>query len=183
MTLLGKLSMGAAAFALALSSAAAAPPKGWKTYTDAKGGWSISYPANFTVDKTYESIAVDPAVHGVSFAVPESYGKGTNLNEAMVTVQVLPGKNCKLSQFLGDPEEVKALNADGRTYMTAMMPDSGMMQQRNTYVFLIKGTCAAVTYFVHSTERTVIEPMPKEYDDKKLTKLFDSIRATFTLKK
>jgi hypothetical protein len=47
----------------------------------------------------------------------------------------------------------------------------------------VSGTCTAVTYFVHSTERTVIDPMPKEYDDAKLTKLFDSIRATLTLKK
>jgi len=168
---------------VAAASAAAAPPKGWKTYTDAKAGWSISYPANFTVDTKYQSVTADPAVNGVSFAVPESFGKGTNLNEAMVTVQVLPGKDCKPARFLSDPEDVKTVKADGRTYTTATMPDGGMSQSRDTTLFLVSGTCTAVTYFVHSTERTVIDPMPKEYDAAKLTKLFDSIRATFTMKK
>ncbi|MBL6852205.1 MAG: hypothetical protein ISS15_17230 [Alphaproteobacteria bacterium] len=167
----------------AATAATAAPPKGWKTYTDAKNGWSISYPANFTVDPKYQSIEIDPPVHGVSFSIPESYTKGTNLDDALVAVEVLPGKNCKPAQFLSDPEEVKTLKADGRTYVTAFMPDSGMMQQRSTNLFLISGTCTAVTYFVHSTERTVIDPPPKQYDDARLTKLFDSIRATFTLKK
>lgn len=173
----------AAVATLAVTSASAATPKGWKTYTDARNGWSISYPANFTVDTHFTSMTVDPGVHGVSFSLPESWGKGTNLNEASVSVQVLPGRNCKPSQFLSDPEEVKTVKADGRTYITATMPDGGMSQMRDTTLFLVSGTCTAVSYFVHSTQREVIDPMPKQFDEKRLTKLFDSIRATLTLKK
>lgn len=168
---------------VAAAPATASVPKGWKTYTDAKGGWSISYPANFTVDKTYQSNTVDPGVHGVAFNLPESWSTGTNLDDALVSVQVLPGTNCKPEKFVSDVEDLKTIKADGRTYLTTMMPDGGMMQQRNTTLFLIKGTCTAITYFVHSTERTVVDPMPREFDEKKLMKLFDSIRATFTLKK
>src|SRR5579862_9297758 len=40
--------------------AMAAAPNGWKTYTDARAGWSISYPANFTVDRKYQSLTIDP---------------------------------------------------------------------------------------------------------------------------
>jgi len=167
----------------AVAGAAHAAPAGWKTYTDAKGGWSISYPANFTVDTKYQSLAMDPPVNGVSFSVPESYGRGTNLNEALVSVEMLPGRNCKPSQFLSDPEETKTVKADGRTYITATMPDGGMSQMRVTTLFLVSGTCTAVTYFVHSTQREVIDPMPKQYDDAKLTRLFDQIRATLTLRR
>ena len=180
---MGRVLIGALVLGAAVLPAAADAPKGWKTYTDAKAGWSISYPANFAVDTQYQSLAMDPPVSGVSFSVPETWGKGTNLNEALVSVQVLPGKTCKPSQFLSDPEEVRTVKADGRTYLTATMPDGGMSQMRVTTLFLVSGTCTAVTYFVHSTQREVIDPMPKQYDDAKLTRLFDQIRATLTLRK
>jgi hypothetical protein len=168
---------------MAAGPALAAAPRGWSTYTDLRHGWSISYPTNFSVNPRYQSLSVDPPVGGVSFALPESFGRGTNLNEALVSVQVLPGRNCKPSQFLSDPEEVKTLKADGRTYITATMPDGGMSQMRDTTLFLVRGTCTAVTYFVHSTQREVIDPPPKQFDEAKLTRLFDGIRATLTLRK
>ena len=172
-----------AAAAILLMGAAQAAPAEWKTYTDAKAGWSISYPANFVVNKDGETNGAPDGVKSTTFSVPESYGKGTNLNEASISVDTRPGKNCKPGQFVDPVEDVKTLKADGRTYIAATSSDAGMSQYYATSIFIVKGTCLAVRYFTHSTNRMVIDPPPKEFDDKKLTKLFDSVRATLVLKK
>lgn len=173
---------GIAALALvAAAGMADAAPAGWKTYTDAKAGWSIAYPANLVVDAGYKFPY--PETPGVSFAVPQSYTQGTNLNEAWLSVETVPGTNCKPDKFADGPEDIRTLKADGRTYITATASDSGMMQQRNSTLFVVSGTCTAVRYFVHSTERSVMDPPPKQFDEAKLTRLFDRMRATLTLKK
>ena len=168
---------------LVASAAAAAPPKGWKTYTDTKHGWSISYPANFKVSTDYSPEGLDFPITGVSFSVPDSYAKGTNLDEASISVETRAGKDCKGAQFVDPVETEGKLKADGRVYRTATSSDAGMSKYYATSIFIIDGTCMAVRYFTHSTSPGVYDPPPKVFDDKKLDKLFDSIRATLTLKK
>jgi len=175
--------MAAAAVMEIAAPAAADAPKGWKTYTDAKAGWSISYPANFKVNRRYTYARLTPAIPGVSFSVPGSYTKGTNLEEGTLSVETLPGKACKPAQFLDDtPEDIKPLKADGRSYISANYHDAGMSHLATTELFVIEGTCTAVRYLASSVAAGALDPMPKEYDPVKLDKLFDSIRATLKLK-
>ena len=173
----------AMAMGLVAGAATAAPPKGWKSYTDAKAGWSVSYPANFTVNTKFTPEGMDAPITGVSFSVPDSYTKGTNLNEGHISVETRAGKNCKAAQFVDPVEDERTIEADGRVYRSATSSDAGMSQYYATSLFIVDGTCLAVRYFTHSTATGVFDPPPKEFDAKKLDKLFDSIRATLTLRK
>jgi hypothetical protein len=170
--------LGLALAALATSAVAA----DWKAYTDDRRGWSISYPADFRVDRDYRYEIVTPSPTGVSFAVPRSMKRGTNLNEAALSVERLPGRNCRPAQFVDDPQDIAAVRADGRTYIKATGSDAGMSQYRDTTLFLVKGTCTAVRYFTHSTNPGVMDPPPREFDAARLTRLFDKMRATLKLR-
>ena len=173
----------AAVVLVATSSAADVVPKGWKTYSDTKNGWSISYPTNFTVNANYVPEGYDGLpIKAVSFDVPASYGKGTNLVTGRLSVETHTGKSCQPAQFFDDtPENIKPLKADGRTYISATFGEGAMMHSYDSHIFVIQGTCLAVRYFTVSTSTGAVEGV-KEFDAAKLEKLFDSLRATLKLK-
>ena len=161
-------------------------------YTNAKLGWSVSYPAGWKVDPHYIADTNGGAnVQGVSFTIPDNLQHGTNLSsdQTSVAVESLPGKGCKPQQFLEpglDDGHVRKVMADGRTYWTLDSSEGAAGNLYNTTVFVVDGTspCIAVSYLIHSTNIGNYDPGTiKAFDEKKLTGMFDAIRASLTLKK
>ncbi|MEJ1970801.1 MAG: hypothetical protein WDN03_19555 [Rhizomicrobium sp.] len=178
------------ALAICFAASASAAPAGWKTYTQKGLGWSIAYPASFVVDDKHASPSPlpDQTIAGVAFEIPESMTTGTNLGsgDTGVIVESLPGRDCKPSQFVDPADAVRPLKADGRTYTMAGSEDAGAGNLYETRIFVVNGTspCIAVRYLVHSTNIANYDPgTVKAFDEKKLTALFDGIRATLTLTK
>lgn len=176
-----------AALALAASPSAAAP---WKHYSDNRLGWSIAYPAGWKVDPNYVSSSLGPdhEIKGVSFAIPDSVQPGTNLshNDTAISIESLPGADCKPAQFVDPAEHVHKVKADGRTYTAADSGDAGAGNRYETQIFMIDGTspCLAVRYFIHYAAIENFDPGTiKAFNEKKLIALFDRIRATLTLSK
>lgn len=175
--------LAAAAFAALAAPAAASP---WQHYSDATLGWSISYPQGWKADPNYVSPA--HGIHGVSFTIADSVQPGTNLshNNTAISVENLPGKDCKPSQFVDPADHVHKLRADGRTYLAADSEDAGAGNFYETRIFVIPGTspCLAVRYLIHSTNIGAYDPGTiKAFNEKKLVRMFDAIRASLILTK
>lgn len=175
---------------LALGATAQAAPAGWKHFTDGAMGYTIAYPPHWTIDTHYETDVLGPGheIKGVSFTIPDSFQPGTNLshNDTRLSVESLPGRACKPSQFVDPAEHIHGLKADGRRYLAATSEDAGAGNFYETDVFLVDGAspCIAVRYFVHSTNIGAYDPGTiKAFDEKKLIAVFDAIRATLKLGK
>ena len=181
LTLLALIAAGA------LGQAQAAP---WPRYTDARLGWSIGYPPHWIVNPKFVSVSLGPDhnIDGVSFAIPGSFQPGTNLSHDNTTLSVesVPGANCKASQFVAPAEHVHVLRADGRIYTAATSEDAGAGNRYETLLFVLNGTspCIAVRYVIHSTAFENYDPGTiRRFDRAKLIAAFDAIRATLTLGK
>src|SRR5690349_8611925 len=61
-------------------------PAGWKTYTDAKLGYSISYPAGWDLNRSYAYNGFEKEIPGVFIGIPESMTTGTNLSPSSTGV-------------------------------------------------------------------------------------------------
>ncbi len=172
------------------ATAAQGAPAGWTRYTDMKLGWTIAYPAQWKVDPHYVSTTLGPdhEIKGVSFSIPDSVQPGTNLshNDTALSVESLPGKDCKPGQFVDPAENVRKVKADGRIYTAADSGDAAAGNRYETYIFVVNGTspCLAVRYFVHSTAVENYDPGSiKAFNEAKLLAQFDAIRATLKLGK
>ena len=181
------LLMAIAAFA----GAAAAAPAGWHTYRHPALGYSISYPPDWTFDKDGAYSFSNPALKGSAIHVPARLTNGTNLSaNSRLSVESLPGSSCTPAQFASQTADpiagVHTLKADGRVYTAAVSEDPYPGRDAKSYLFLINGTspCIAVRYLVIASDMGAYDPgTVRAFDAKKLTALFDRIRATVTLRK
>lgn len=178
-----------AGLTMAALSTQAGAGTAWPRYTDAQLGWSMSYPAGWKVNPRYVSVSLGPdhEIHGVSFDIPDSVQPGTNVshNDTGVSVESIPGKACKPSQFVNPAQNVRKLKADGRVYSAAESGDAAMGNRYDTDLFVIEGTspCIAVRYFIHTTVFENYEPGSiKRFNRASLIATFNRMRATLTLK-
>lgn len=96
-----------------LCAPAAAQDAGWKTYSDAARGFSISYPADWKVNPSFTDRGyrfhqgdVDDVRDGVAFSPSVDLAPGTTLqsNQLVLAVErARPADSCKASAFLMDP--------------------------------------------------------------------------------
>jgi len=101
-----------AALAAGVGLARAAEPA-WSTYTDAKRGFSLTYPTGWKVDPNHVDKGYgffqgdrDDVRDGVAFMPVEDIAPGTNLQSdqlALVVERARPGDRCVASAFLVDP--------------------------------------------------------------------------------
>lgn len=171
-----------------LAACGQAASAGWKTYSSPALHYSISYPESWRVDPNFVSVSLGPdhEIKGTAFVIPQSLARGTNLshNDTEISVEGIPGANCKPSQFLDPAEHVRKLKADDRTYTSASSGDAGAGNRYETMLFVVDGTspCIAVRYFIHSTNVQYYDPgTVREFDRSALIKQFDAIRATLKL--
>ncbi len=101
----------AVAVLLCLCTNAAAEPA-WHTYTDAKRGFSISYPDGWTVDPNYRDKGygffqgdADDVREAVALKPANELAPGTNLESDQIVLAVetaRPGDSCSARSFLVD---------------------------------------------------------------------------------
>jgi hypothetical protein len=174
---------------LALSFAGAAQASPWKHYSDTGLGYTIAYPANWSIDThyVYDQLGPGKEIKGVAFQIPAGLAAGTNLGEdTRLSVESLPGTACTPGQFVDPAESVHTLRADHRVYTAASSGDAGAGNRYETQVFVVAGTspCLAVRYFVHSSAIENFDPgTVRPFDRAKLMRAFDDIRATLTFGK
>jgi len=177
-----------AAVVVSLAPCANSAAAGWHTYADSKLHYSVSYPDGWKVDPNFVSVSLGPdhEIKGVAFVIPESIGRGTNLshNDTELSVESIPGANCKPRQFVDPADDVHSLKADGRTYSVATSGDAGAGNLYETMLFVVDGTspCIAVRYFIHSTNIQNYDPgTVRAFNRERLIERFDEIRRTLKL--
>ncbi len=181
---------GAALILAAHAAPAPVVPADWKSYSDTANGFSISYPADWKLERRYSYVGFGPdhEIHGVAFAIPASMAAGTNLSSNMTTVSVetLPDKGiCDARRFIPEPQDLKTLKNAGRVWSTANTADAGAGNLYDVAVFALPGTspCLAVRYVIHSTNIGNYDPgTVKAFDRVALIRKFAAIRHTLRLK-
>lgn len=150
--------------------------------------FSIRYPAGWTVDSTYRYRALGPgrSIAGVSFTVPGSLARGTNLShDTRLSVEQLPADGaCSADRFLSEGASVAVDTVDGQEYSLGRLNDAGAGNRYRETVFALPGTrpCLAVRYFLHWT---VLENYPPgvvtAFDEDSVTDRFDAMRRTLVV--
>jgi hypothetical protein len=173
------------AAALSAATGGAAIAGGWPHYVAPRQAWSIAYPPGAHVDTAYvnETTGPDHPIRGVAFRVPQRFTRGTNLgDDSALSVEHLPGINCKPSQFVDPAEDARVIGADGRRYRTAHSDDAGAGNRYETTIFVVDGTCTAVRYFLHYSAIENYDPdTVKAFDRKAVLAQFDRMRASLKM--
>jgi len=166
----------------------AQPPMGWRTFGDARIGFSIAYPEGWQADATYVyPMRIEGReLHGVSFSVPEALRAHTNLaTDTRLSVESVTGaKVCDARNFVDSPENELTENDGGHTWSVASTGDAGAGNFYDETVYALAGSspCLAIRYFVHSTNIANYDPgAVRQFDRRALITMFGRIRSTLTL--
>jgi len=182
------LTVGLATFAAAGSFGADAISADWQTYRDSKLGFSISHPADYTVNDAYAYQALGPGndIRGVSFTIPEHMAKGTNLSsDTRISVEVLRSDtSCAPDQFLSNVQERHSESIGPLRFAVATSNEGAMGNRYEEAVYAISSSspCLAVGYFIHSTNVGAYDPGTiAPFDRTALGRQFDEIRRTLVI--
>ncbi len=159
-----------------------------RTYFNSMPHYTITYPANFTVNPLYSYKATGPgqAVPGVSFTIPISVASGTNLSlDSFLSVESLATSTCSMSAFFGNgvPTSTQSIT-DNRTTYTFAKSAAGKRNHYEEYLYVLNGTspCIAVRYFIQSTNiADYIPGTAEEFNHDGLLTQFDTIRRSLKL--
>ena len=158
------------------------------TYFNDIMGFSVQYPADFTIDDnyTYQGFGPGEEIDGIKFTIPETAATGTNLSrDSYISVEAVPQADvCSADLFFGEKVTVKSITDGGVVYSIASSTGAraGNRYEETVYAFPNSSPCLAVRYFVHYG---VFENYPtgtvKEFNRATLLKQFDAIRKTLVL--
>ncbi len=164
-----------------------------QVYESGSNGFSIRYPAGYTVNPNfqYQELGPGKGISGVSFTIPTSTAAGTNLApDSYVSVEEIPqAQACSADLFL-PPNSMSGVlgvtttTENGVTYSVASSTGAGAGNRYEEVAYAIPGTnpCIAVHYFIHYG---VIENYPagavKAFDRQSILDQFDAIRKTLTI--
>ncbi len=166
----------------ALALTALARAESWSHYTDPALNYTISYPSDWTLEPHYVNTAMGPdhAIMGFAFTAPARFTHGTNLgSDTALSVESLPGRHCRPSQFVDPAENVERLRIDGRTYTKATSSDAGAGNRYETTIYVLDGAhpCIAIRAFIHYSAIENFDPgTVKAFDRDRLTRDFDRMR-------
>lgn len=162
----------------------------WNVFASSTLGYSIKYPAGFTVTTPYAYQALGPGkdIAGVKFTIPASMATGTNLSaDSYVSVEQLSASaaSCSASLFLGSQVgSTTMLSDNGVDYSVAVGNDAGAGNLYEEHVYAIPGSsaCTAVRYFIHSNQIGNYPPgMVTQFDKTTILSQFDAIRRSLVL--
>jgi len=159
-----------------------------KFYLDGTVGFSIRYPADYSIDASYKYQALGPGkdISGVKFTIPSSLATGTNLSsfDTGVSVEIIPAtQNCNAGLFLDGNTNVQTVTENGSDYSFASTTQGAAGNRYEEEVWAIPGTnpCIAVRYFIHSTNiGNYPEGTVSEFDRAALINQFEKIRHSLT---
>jgi membrane-bound inhibitor of C-type lysozyme len=159
-----------------------------QVYQSGTEGFSIRFPAGYTVDDSYvyQSLGPGKGIYGTKFTIPASLAQGTNLgSDSYVSVESIPqAQTCDASLFVQSGAKVHTVTDSGTDYSVASTSDAGAGNRYEETVYAIPGTnpCIAIRYFIHYS---AIENYPpgqvQAFDEAALMSQFDQIRRTLTL--
>jgi membrane-bound inhibitor of C-type lysozyme len=157
-----------------------------KVYLDGTVGFSIRYPADYSIDTSYKYQALGPGkdISGVKFTIPSSLATGTNLSSfnTGVSVEIIPAvQDCNAGLFLDGNTSVQTITDNGSEYSFASTTQGAAGNRYEEEVWAIPGTnpCIAVRYFIHSTNiGNYPEGTVSEFDRTTLISQFDKIRQS-----
>lgn len=167
------------------TSTVTVPQQTAETY--ATSSYTISYPAGFTVDPSYQYDQVNPnkPISGVKFTIPLSMATGTNLStDTYISVETLPhAKNCTGDIYLAANVHPTTLTTASTTYSVATSSDAGAGNRYEESVYAIVGSnpCTAVRYYIHYGAIENYPPVGEpggvtEFNHDALIAAFDKIR-------
>jgi len=159
-----------------------------KVYSDGIVGFSIRYPADYSINNSYKYQALGPGkdISGVKFTIPSSFSTGTNLSsfDTGVSVEIIPAtQDCNAGLFLDGNTNVHTVTDNGSDYSFASTTQGAAGNRYEEEIWAIPGTnpCIAIRYFIHSTN---IDNYPSgtilEFDRSALVNQFDKIRHSLT---
>lgn len=163
----------------------------WMTLASSTLGFSVRYPAGYTVNTSYDYQALGPGqdIYGTKLTIPASEATGTNLaTDSGVSIETLPSDtSCTAGQFLGDQiGSTTEITDNGVTYSMAQGSDAGAGNLYAEYVYAIPGTspCLAIRYFIHSNQIANYPPgMVTAFNQQALLSEFDGIRRSLVIAK
>lgn len=159
------------------------------SYVDSAGGFSIRYPAEFTVNTSYKYQELGPGkdINGVKFIIPEKITTGTNLSKSGTGIsveEILNIQECEANLFIYPPNDIISVTDNNVMYSVATTNGAGAGNFYEEKVWAIPGTnpCIAIRYFIHSTNIGNYTPgTVKEFDRQALFDQFDKIRRSLVI--
>ncbi len=159
-----------------------------KVYSDGTVGFSIRYPADYSIDASYKYQALGPGkdISGVKFTIPSSLAIDTNLSsfDTGVSVEIIPAvQDCNASLFLDGNTNVQTVTDNGNEYSFASTTQGAAGNRYEEEVWAVPGTnpCVAVRYLIHSAN---IDNYPTgtvlEFNRAALINQFDKVRHSLT---
>ena len=154
-------------------------------YSDRQGGYTISYPTDWTIDPTYTNTSPNPAVpaaKGVRFGVPVTMTAGTNLslNDTGLSVESIEEvAECSANTFTSSTITPTTTTIDGTEYSFATTSDAGAgnFYEEHIYALADSQPCTAIRYLIHSSNIANYEPGTKtEFNRPALLQKFDAMR-------
>jgi membrane-bound inhibitor of C-type lysozyme len=157
-------------------------------YESGAAGFSIRYPAGYSVDPDYEYEALGPGktIPGVKLTIDPAIAAGTNLGaDSYLSVEHIPrGESCTASRFLDAGATATAATEGRTTYSVARLTGAGAGNRYEESVFALLGSdpCIGLRYFIHYS---VLENYPpgavRAFDRQALVDRFDAIRRTLII--
>lgn len=160
-----------------------------QTYADGTKGFSIRYPAGYTLDTSYVYQELGPGkdISGIKVVIPPAAASGTNLSsfDTGVSVEEIPNAGaCKAELFVYRDQSSQPVTEGDTTYSVASTNGAGAGNFYEEQVWAIPDTnpCIAVRYFIHSMNIGNYTPgAVREFDKTALLNQFDQIRRSLIL--
>lgn len=162
-----------------------------QVYSSGAQGFSIRYPAGYTLDGNYSYQVPgsgSTTVVGAKFTIDSAIASGTNLSpDSYVSVEERQASVCTAGLFNNIAPNAATgttIEDNGTTYSFASTSDAAAGNRYEEAIYALPGTspCIAVHYFLHYG---AIGNYPAgavdEFDRSALVRQFDSIRRTLTV--
>ncbi len=158
-------------------------------YENGRRGFSIRYPASFSVDSDYRYEGLGPGVTiaGVKFTVGPATASGTNLAaDSYLAVEAIPyAPSCTAERFLpAGSARPKQITENATTYSIGHASDAAAGNRYEDTVYALPGTspCLALRYRIHYS---VLGNFPsgtvRPFDRHALNARFDEMRRTLVV--